>query len=150
MSAQATEATVRSALAVARVQASRASLVRELVAQSQRDTRRDRTAGVCATDPPRSLAMLALEAIETVSGEHPVAATLHLACAAALGALAPLACRHPWALVGGAALAGATFVCARPWRALSRPAVASTVVVPLMGRLLPSLLRLALGTERQP
>ena len=152
MSACAPEATVCSALAVARVQASRALLVRELVAQGQREARRNRAAGVSATAPPRSLAMLALEAIDTASGEHPAAATLHLVCAAALGALAPLAPlarRHPWALVGGAALAGATFVCVPPWRAMCRSAVAGSVMVPLMGRLLPSLLRLALAHQRQ-
>lgn len=153
MSACAPEATVCSALAVARVQASRAVLVRELVAQGQREARRDRAAGVSATAPPRSLAMLALDAIDTASGEHPAAATLHLVCAAALGALAPLARRHPWALVGGAALAGATLVCAPPWRAMRRSAVAGSVMVPLMGRLLPSLLpsllRLALAHQRQ-
>jgi CHASE2 domain-containing sensor protein len=38
----------------------------------------------------------------------------------ALGLLAPTVQRHPWALVGAAALAGALLISARPWRWLPR------------------------------
>lgn len=137
--------------AEARVHASRASLVRELVAQGARGARHDRGTNVCGTERPRALALFALDAIDAASDRHPAAATLHLACAAAQGALTPLSRRHPWALVGGAALAGAALVAlvgARPWRAMLRPAVVGTVMVPWMGRLLPPLLRLALAAER--
>lgn len=36
--------------------------------------------------------------------------------------LRPLAGRHPWALVGAAALAGAVLAAGRPWRSLLQPA----------------------------
>lgn len=63
--------------------------------------------------------------------EHPVRSTLALVGALARNSLpplvrqrlAPLALRHPFALVGAAALAGALVAAARPWRWALRPAV---------------------------
>ena len=41
--------------------------------------------------------------------------------------LRPLARQHPWALVGGAALAGALLVGGRPWRSLLRPSLLASL-----------------------
>ena len=40
----------------------------------------------------------------------------------AIALLSPVASRHPWALVGVAALAGAALAAGRPWRGLVQPA----------------------------
>jgi hypothetical protein len=43
--------------------------------------------------------------------------------------LRPLARQHPWALLGGAALAGALLVGGRPWRSLLRPSLLASLGV---------------------
>jgi hypothetical protein len=42
-------------------------------------------------------------------------------------ALRPIARDHPWALVGGAALAGALLIGGRPWRSLLRPSLLASL-----------------------
>ncbi len=49
----------------------------------------------------------------------------------AIALLRPLAVRHPWALVGGAALAGAALAAAQPWRGLMQPALLGSVLTRL-------------------
>lgn len=142
--------------ATARLEASRASLVSEFVAQAERGAVRAGIAGAGSVVSPRprgrrSLAVLALDAVDAASGPNPVAATLNLACATAQDTLAPVARRHPWALIGGAALLGAMLTFALPWRGLLRAAVVGPAAGPLVGRLLPPLLWLATGrSETQP
>jgi hypothetical protein len=57
----------------------------------------------------------------------------NLALVLANSALAPLARDHPWALVGGAAAAGA-LLAARPWRKVLRPLLVAGMVSPVVTR----------------
>jgi hypothetical protein len=49
------------------------------------------------------------------------------ACDGTHAALRPIARDHPWALVGGAALAGALLIGGRPWRSLLRPSLLASL-----------------------
>ena len=74
--------------------------------------------------------------------QHPAQALLSAVAQAAQAALRPLARRHPFALMAGAALAGAVLARTRPWRWLS-------AALPLAGTL-GVLLKMGLGGKATP
>ncbi|MFN0186743.1 MAG: hypothetical protein ACKVQR_23265 [Aquabacterium sp.] len=66
---------------------------------------------------------IVIDGVQDWWSRHPLNATAHLALVAVRGLVQPLAQRHPWALVLGAAVAGALLVRSRPWRWLLKPAL---------------------------
>lgn len=78
----------------------------------------------------------------------------NLVVALANSALAPLARDHPWALVGGAAAAGA-LLATQPWRTVLRPMLVAGMVSPVLTRwatraLMQNLTRRLLGPDAGP
>ena len=66
---------------------------------------------------------LVTDAISSWWANHPLHPAAGLAEGVARDAIAPLARRHPRAVVAGAFVAGALIVWARPWRWLAKPAL---------------------------
>jgi hypothetical protein len=69
------------------------------------------------------LAAFTIDALTDRWARHPLHATVQMAEVAAAETVAPLVRRHPALVLGGAAVAGALLVRARPWRWLLRPAL---------------------------
>ena len=84
------------------------------------------------------LAGMAVDALTDRWSSHPLAASLRIAEVAATETVAPLVRRHPAAMLGASALAGALLIRAKPWRWLLRPAllggIASQIVSQLLDR----------------
>ncbi len=70
---------------------------------------------------------------------HPLRPVGHLAAEASGAAVAPIAQRHPMALVLGAAAIGASLAWARPWRWLFRSALFAGLLPQLASRVISSL-----------
>jgi hypothetical protein len=66
---------------------------------------------------------LVLDAISSWWANHPLHPVADLAEGIARDAVAPLARRHPRAMVAGAFMVGALLVWAKPWRRLIKPAL---------------------------
>ena len=84
-------------------------------------------------------ARVVFEAINHWWDKHPLRTIASVAGVAATASLKPVAQRHPWSLVVGAAALGSLIVWCRPWR-WSRPA--------LLAGLLPQLLLAAVKASR--
>lgn len=82
--------------------------------------------------PPSGTSSWLIGALATAWLQRPSQAPLRAACLVADAALAPLARRHPLALVGGAFGAGAVLGVLQPWRWWLRPAVLVGVLTPLV------------------
>ena len=74
------------------------------------------------------LAALAIDALTDRWSRHPLHTTVRVAEAAARETIAPLVRRHPAAVLGASAVAGALLVRAKPWRWLARPALLTGLV----------------------
>ena len=79
---------------------------------------------------------MAVDALLAWWARQPLNTTVHVAEAAATAAIKPLVRRHPAAVLGSAALAGALVVWARPWRWLLSPALLTGVAAQLATRLI--------------
>ncbi len=88
-----------------------------------------------------------LEAAEKWWANHPSRATTTLAFHTAQVVIAPLAQRHPIALVSGALVVGGWLAWQRPWRWVLRRSLIATLVPTVLAGLLPQLL-LALLTAQ--
>jgi len=87
-----------------------------------------------ADGEPNSVGGIVREVIGEWWAEHPLHASATLAFKASRTAIVPLVRRHPAAVLGGAAVAGAVIVWARPWRWLLRPALVAGVASQLAAR----------------
>lgn len=87
-----------------------------------------------ADGEPTSVGGIVREVIGEWWAEHPLHASATLAFKASRTAIVPLVRRHPAAVLGGAAVAGAVIVWARPWRWLLRPALVAGVASQLAAR----------------
>lgn len=83
------------------------------------------------------------------AGEHGSAKAPTVPELAARALLASAARRHPWALVGGAAAAGAALAAARPWRWWLRPAMLAAVAAPVVSDLAARWLQQAMRPARR-
>ena len=79
---------------------------------------------------------MAVDALLAWWARQPLNTTVHVAEAAATAAIKPLVRRHPAAVLGSAALAGALVVWARPWRWLLSPALLTGVAAQVATRLI--------------
>lgn len=66
---------------------------------------------------------LMLDAVRTVWAKRPLGRALDTTAQLGRAALRPVAQRHPWGLVLGAALAGGLLAASRPWRLPFKPAI---------------------------
>ena len=82
------------------------------------------------------LAAIAVDALSERWSRHPLAASIQVAEVAAEQTVAPLVRRHPVAMLGASALAGALLIRARPWRWLLRPALLGGVATQLVSLVL--------------
>ena len=80
------------------------------------------------------LAAIAVDAFTDWWARHPLQSSARLAEAAARETIAPLVKRHPVAVLGSAALAGALLVWSRPWRWLLKPALLTGRASQIAGR----------------
>lgn len=79
---------------------------------------------------------------------HPLRATAALASDAGRDLLGPAAMKHPWLLLGGAALAGAVVTRLRPWRFVRGSAVMALLVPPIsLASVLASVTAMAAGLQ---
>jgi hypothetical protein len=85
-------------------------------------------AGASAGSSVGLLADWAWSATQPGEPKQPLRHALTLAGLLAQQRVAPLAQRHPFAVIGAAAVAGALLACARPWRWVLRPAVAASLL----------------------
>jgi hypothetical protein len=79
------------------------------------------------------------ESVKAWWANHPLRPVASVAVEASDAVIQPLAERHPLALVGVAALAGASLVWSRPWRWALRSALFAGLVPQLAGRVVSSL-----------
>jgi hypothetical protein len=86
------------------------------------------------------MAAICIDVLQEWWTQHPLQATARVAEVAARTALEPVARRHPIALVGTAAAAGALLVWARPWRWLLKPGLAAGIATQLTARLVSRLM----------
>ncbi len=101
----------------------------------ERDARSNGNAHAATHDgEPTSVGGIVREVIGEWWAEHPLHASATLALNASRTAIVPLVRRHPAAVLGGAAVAGAVIVWARPWRWLLRPALIAGVASQLAAR----------------
>jgi len=84
---------------------------------------------------------IVIDAVSTWWARHPMRIATMVAADAAKAAVQPVAQRHPWGLVLGAAVAGGLIAWSRPWRWGVKPA--------LFAGLLPQLLMTALEQQRR-
>ncbi len=154
MSALASDPTVNSAIPPFGAPDANAGVsARERLAQSRQrmsfwlsDEQRDSNSAATTDDPngsPRPhdavknpVAAIAIDVMTEWWSQHPLHASASLAGAAARGAIVPLVRRHPAAVLGVAALAGAVVVRSRAWRWLLRPALVAGVASQIASRLL--------------
>ena len=79
---------------------------------------------------------------------HPLRATAALASDTGRDLLGPAAMKHPWLLLGGAALAGAAITRLRPWRFVRGSAVMALLVPPIsLASILASVTAMAAGLQ---
>lgn len=79
------------------------------------------------TSSSRRLTSMLLNELSNGGLQNPVRSVTKLGIAATRAGLEPLSRKHPWALVGAAAVAGMLLVSSSPWRALLRPALLASV-----------------------
>ena len=122
--------------AAERLAASREAIARLLAANGlagasgASDARSNREEGGAAPAAPRHDGLTAWVRAAAQRGglDHPLLSGLGLLGALAYDRVAAVAQRRPWVLVGGAALAGACLVAARPWRLVLRPTLLVSVL----------------------
>jgi len=106
--------------------------VRLALAVQRSGSRSDRPAAPAAGGVDAWSAIPGIDALfDTVRGwwaDHPLRPALLLALQATQTAVAPLAQRHPLALVSAALVAGGLFAWSRPWRWLFSPALLAGLV----------------------
>jgi hypothetical protein len=90
-------------------------------------------------------AALVLELAAQWWAKHPLNLASKLASDAANAAVKPMAERHPFALVAGAAIVGGIVGWSRPWRWIMKSAVVAGLLPSLLPRVLPSILPTLLG-----
>ena len=79
---------------------------------------------------------IAVDALLAWWERQPLNTSVHVAEAAASAAITPLVRRHPVVVLGGAAVAGAAVVWARPWRWLLSRALLTGIAAQLATRLI--------------
>lgn len=77
------------------------------------------------------VASIAVRYLRRWWANHPLHVTAQFAGAAGHELLGPTAKKHPWLLVGGAAVAGAAIARLRPWRWISGSAILASLIPPI-------------------
>ncbi|CAN7243532.1 hypothetical protein [Rhizobacter sp. LjRoot28] len=94
------------------------------------------------------VASMAVRYLRRWWSRHPLKATAAFATTAGRDLLGPAAARHPWLLLGGAALAGAAVTRLRPWRWVSGSALMTLMVPPIsLASVLASVTAMAAGLQ---